>query len=125
MTRIKIEPDCGNAPKKLLLKDFNVACAKGNQKQIINYLTEDVDCEIAGGEKLRGRENFIAALKLSPKCKAKELIVEVIITHGAEACVNGKIIGADNAQYLFCDVYKFKSAGSSQISHVTSFVVQG
>jgi len=42
MVKIRVGKDCGNSPKNLFLRDFNIAVAKGNTEIIGQNITEDV-----------------------------------------------------------------------------------
>jgi len=50
--------DCGNAPKKLLLKELNIAFARGDSEKILSFVTDDIVWEIVGEKRLKGIENF-------------------------------------------------------------------
>jgi hypothetical protein len=42
MVKVIVGNDCGNSPKNLFLKDFNIAVAEGNIELISQSITEDV-----------------------------------------------------------------------------------
>ena len=48
MTKIISSPDCGNSPKMELLKEFNIAFAKGDVKFITESVTDDIVWNIIG-----------------------------------------------------------------------------
>ncbi len=124
MGKIRIQPDCGNAPRKLFLKNLNVAIANGDNDFLINVIPQNINWEILGQIKVVGQEDYIKAIMLHKLWKAKELIIDTIITHGPEASVSGKLITDDNSKYAFCDIYRFKGAGGFIISSIATFLIR-
>ncbi|MEQ9287678.1 MAG: nuclear transport factor 2 family protein [Cyclobacteriaceae bacterium] len=123
MTKIVVTPDCNNAPKKQLLKDFNIAFATGDVTTLEGMVSEGILWTIHGDKKVVGKASFVEEINIMKQYVADELIIHTIITHGAEAAVNGIIkMGGDT--YAFCDIYHFKSAGSSIIKALDSYVVK-
>ena len=54
---------------------------------------------------------------------ADAVTVHSIITHGAEASLNGEMKMGEKT-YAFCDIYHFTSAGSNIIKEMNSYVVE-
>ncbi len=124
MTKITVKPDCGNAPKKALIRDFNIAFAKGAVNLILDTVSEDITWCVYGDFEVSGKDAFRKEiLKMQKYPAAKELILDAIITHGPDAAANGLMVMHDGT-YAFCDVYRFKSAGSKVIKSIKSFVVK-
>lgn len=124
MARIIVRQDCGNSPRKLSLKDLNVACAKGDLEFISQYIPETISLYIVGTKVIYGRSAFLSELVNFKRWNVALMEIETIITHGSEASVSGKITAADGATFEFCDVYKFKSAGGLNLKTITSFNIQ-
>src|SRR5690606_22511974 len=124
MAKVSIPPDCGNAPKKNLLKDLAVAAVNGDLKFVESLLSDDLTWEIVGQSSIAGKENVLKGLPQHKLWKAKELVVDTIITHGREASVNGQIVARDNSSYSFCEVFRFKSAGSTAIQSIKTFMIK-
>lgn len=124
MPKIIVQPDCGNAPRKLFLKDFVMAIAEGNMDYLEKNVPEKIIWEIIGSRIMTGKEDFLNKLRNHVARKAKELAIETIITHGPDACVSGKIIRADKSQYGFCDIYRFKGAGGFVLHSITTFLIK-
>lgn len=123
MTKIIVTPDCNNAPKKRLLKDFNIAFATGDTEVLNGMVSEDITWIIHGDKQVVGKAGFSKEIESMKQYVADELTIHTIITHGAEAAVNGVIkMGGNN--YVFCDIYRFTSAGSSTIKSLDSFVIK-
>ena len=124
MAKIKVQPDCGNSPRKLFLKDLNVAFAKGHLNFITDNIPDNILWNIVGQKQISERENYLIELKKASNWKVQELIIETIITHGPDASVSGTIIKSDKKQFAFCDIYRFKGAGGFIINSITSFVIR-
>jgi hypothetical protein len=124
MANIQIQPDCGNAPRKLFLKELVIAIAEGNIKQVQEVIPEHISWEIVGKRQITGQQQFFNELKSHALFKAKEVIVDTIITHGYDASVSGQITAADKTTYKFCDVLRFKGASGAVISSITTFLIE-
>ncbi|MCS3800271.1 hypothetical protein [Niastella sp. OAS944] len=124
MANIQIQPDCGNAPRKLFLKELLVAIAEGNVKHIQELVPEQISWDIVGQKQTTGLDQYLKELKGHALWKAKELVVDTIITHGPDASVSGQITAADKITYKFCDVYRFKSAAGATINSITTFLIR-
>ena len=124
MAKIQIQPDCGNAPRKLFLKELHIALAEGDLDFIKDAIPEQINWEIVGQKSISGKDDYLKALKGYKLWKAKELIVDTIITHGPDASVSGEVIASDKSTYKFCDIYRFKGAGGTTINAITSFLIK-
>jgi hypothetical protein len=122
MAKINIETDCGNSPRKLFLSKFNAAIGNCDKDFISNHVLDSIIWEISGLGNICGKEAYLTSLEKSAIWNAEELCIESIITHGRDAAVSGRIIHNQNKHFLFCDIYRFSSAGSSQIKNIRSFV---
>jgi|SRR5690606_7150020 hypothetical protein len=125
MPKITIQPDCGNAPRKLFLKDLIVAWAEGDSDFFTNILPDHITWEVVGSRNISGKANFLNELVGHKLWKSRELVIDTIITHGRDAAVSGRILAADKSVYSFCDVFRFKGAGGSTIDQIRTFLVKG
>lgn len=121
MAQISIQPDCGNSPRKLFLKELIIAWSNGNFEFLAMCTSPDIMWEVLGHNTVAGKEEFI---KAAMQHKARAVTVDTIITHGPEACVSGTVISADDKQYAFCGIYKFKGAGSNVLHSIKSFIIK-
>ena len=124
MAEINVQSDCGNAPKKIFLKEYHSAIANGDIEFISTNISDTIQWNIAGGATAAGREDYLNTLQSHPQWKVKKLVIESIITHGIDASVNGYVITAGNLKFSFCDIYKFKGFKGSTIKSVTTFFMQ-
>lgn len=115
--------ECGNSPRKLILKEFNVALASGDLESVVSRVSEDIAWNLVGSQVVRGKEAFEKALGGSTM-KVAHLVIENIITHGKTAAVNGELELDNGYRLAFCDVYGFESAGKqAKIDRITAYVV--
>ncbi len=124
MTEIIVKQDCGNSPKNLLLRDFNIAFAESKLDLMLSYLSEDITMEMVGDQKIEGKENLRTFLKPMMKGNMKKYTISEAFTHGKSGAVHGEFIMDDGSEYKFCDVYEFSSAAGKMISKITSFVIK-
>ena len=123
MTEITVNVDCGNAPKKIALRDLNIAFARADVEGILQHFSDDIHWQVVGATDLRGKETVRAALEEMRDVVTSELVIHSIITHGAEGAVNGVITTEQGSSVAFCDVYRFTSASSRKIRSMKSYVV--
>lgn len=124
MVRIVGGHDCGNAPKKLLLRDFNIAFANGDIDTLLDNVSDDVCWTQVGSGEIVGKEAFAAALAEMTGLEVTELVLQHIITHGNVGSVNGVLRFKDGKAVGFCDVYRFSShAKDAKIKEMTSYVI--
>lgn len=122
MLRIIAPEDCGNAPKKVFLKDFNIAFAKGDVSAILECVTDDIRWIRVGEAVIEGKAEFAAALNAMKDTVATELVIDTLITHGNTASANG-LITVGGVAYAFCDVYRFKGFKNAKLNMITSYVI--
>lgn len=128
MVKIICTEDCGNAPKKILLKELTSAFAKGTaQRVLLPRLANDVVWEVVGAEPIKGIDSVAKMLEEAEQSgnKASRLEIENIITHGNAGSVNGHISMMDGKRYAFCDVYVWSSTSAkSAIKKITSYSIE-
>ena len=124
MTKITVTPDCGNAPKKAFLRDFNVAFARADIPALLAAVTENVRWNMVGDKVISGKEHFAAALEEMKEHAAAELVIDQIITHGREAAVSGTMVMQDGRRFSFADIYTFRGAKGDMVSALVSYVVE-
>lgn len=122
MTKINIEADCSHSSKKEFLKAFNVAFATGDAEFIIDHVTEDIHWMVYGDKEIKGKKDFAKEINIMKDYVADEMTIHSIVTHGAEAALNGEI-KMGGKTYAFCDVYRFNSADSAKIKELKSYIV--
>jgi hypothetical protein len=124
MTKIKIAPDCGNAPRKIFLADLNKAFARGEVSFLNEHIPDNITFHIVGASEVSGKDEFLSMLTNGPYWKIMELTIDTIITHGRAASVSGEVVCKDGSRHSFCDIYQFKGAGGTTISKLTRFIIK-
>lgn len=124
MTTITVEEDCGNAPKKALLRDFNVAFAENDAGFILATVSDDVKWTIVGDREIQGRHDVANAVEEMTDVGVTALTIDHVITYGATASVDGTLRLDDGTMNAFCDVYEFAShATDATRQSMTSYVI--
>ncbi|KDE59678.1 hypothetical protein EL22_18995 [Halostagnicola sp. A56] len=125
MTTITVPEDCGNSPKKALLRDFNVAFAEGDEEFILETVSDDIEWTSVGERQRYGTGDLASALEEMEESDVAELTIDHVITHGATGAVDGTVTMEDGSAYAFCDVYEFTNTGSNAaIRTMTSYVIE-
>ncbi|WP_197257521.1 nuclear transport factor 2 family protein [Paenibacillus dendritiformis] len=113
--RVSCPENCGNAPKKLLLKELHIAFTAGDIPFILEQMTDDMVWNVVGAQKMEGKDKLAAALIRLKSGKAIALQISSIITHGTSGSANGSITLDTGQGYAFCGVYHFNRAKQAKI----------
>ncbi len=109
--------------KEKFLQKINEAFARSDTDYIAANVTDDVKWIVQGDFSLRGKKEFVEALKEMESEDPFELNISNIITHGDSAAVDGTMKSAEGKTYAFCDVYKFRGFKNPKIKEITSYVI--
>jgi hypothetical protein len=121
--KITVPEDCGNAPKKRILRDFNIFLIIKDYTTLIENIADDITWNIIGDEVIEGKSEFINKIDELYKDKITELLIYDIITHGYVASAHGKVIGT-NEHLHFCHIFKFTGASkTAKIKKITSYII--
>ena len=110
--RIVCPDDCGNAPRKVQLRDFIIACAQGALGPHAELLAEGVVWDVVGEKAIVGRAAVGAYLEAAPGARPEELRIHTIVTHGSTAALNATLLGPGESRLELAEVYHFTGAGS-------------
>ena len=124
MIKIKVNVDCGNAPKKEFLKQLNIAFANGDIAFLIRNVTDNIVWEIIGDRRIEGKEKFASELERMKKQNVSELAIDRILTHGKEGAVSGLMELSDGKKYAFSDFYEFSGAKGEKVKSILSYVIE-
>src|SRR5699024_9274251 len=117
--------DCGNAPKKLVLRDFHIAVAQNDIDFISEQLTDDSKWELIGQQQIEGKQNMLEAIEQMGHRKILKLEIDHIITHGKITSINGHWTLDNEETYAFCHVHVFNNfSKQAKIKKTTSYVIQ-
>lgn len=116
--------NCGNSPKKKLLKELSVAFAKNEFDFCVDWVTDDIIWEIVGDQTIQGKSDFERALNQFKDRKVQQLSIENIITHGNTGSVNGELTLNNHQRVAFCDIYNFRGfRKDAKIKAITSYAI--
>ncbi|MGM0580607.1 MAG: nuclear transport factor 2 family protein [Bacteroidota bacterium] len=122
--KINCKANCGNAPRKQLLKDLNIAFAKGEVQLILDMLTEDVQWEMVGDKVMNGKAEVAKDLESMKDYTAVEINIDHIITHGTDAACDGSFLMKNGDRFGFCDVYEFENnSKKAKIKNMISYAI--
>lgn len=122
MAKITVNEDCGNAPKKLFLKDFIVATVNNDRLFLAAGTTDDVRWTQIGAAEITGKPAVLAAFRRSRSAGVAELIIHTIVTHGYHGATNGELKFRNGTTLAFCDVYEFRaSTNYAPIKAITTY----
>jgi hypothetical protein len=124
MVKIHVFEDCGNAPKKLFLRDFIISVVKNDQGFVTGNITDDVQWKLVGDREVSGKPNVLKALQQSRHNKVTELTIHTIVTHGYNGATEGVLHFKDGTRIAFCDVYQFRaSTNNAPIKGITTYSI--
>ncbi len=125
MLKLNVQTDCGNAPRKELLRDFTAAFGRNDADFILSHLADDVQWEMVGVELIEGKADAEKSLENMLDESMTELTISNIITHGDTAAVNGTMEFVDGSTFGFCDVYVFDGHGADAlIKEIHAYIVE-
>lgn len=113
---------CRNAPRAQIVRDFVVAVQNKDLDHLSQWLTENIQWDVVGFQKLDGLSEVLDWLS-----KARDnvaLSFNSILTHGREASTDGQVTNNRNISVAFSYVITFASAANSaKIKAVRSYLV--
>lgn len=125
MAKITVQTDCGNAPKKAFIRDFEVAFPRKSREVILDSIADDIHWEMIGDQVIDGKAEVIKMIDTMLDGSYKELTIETIITHGDTGSANGMMVFEDGSTFGFSDVFKFSSNGKdAKIKKLQSYLVE-
>lgn len=121
---IECAEDCGNAPRKNLLKRYNIAYAQNDFDFCLEWVADDIVWEMIGEQRFEGKQAFEKALAQMKENEVQMLQIHQIITHGNVASANGTLTFVDGKQWAYCDVYQFRGfSKTAKIRTISSYVI--
>ncbi|HZR40248.1 MAG TPA: hypothetical protein VFB12_09045 [Ktedonobacteraceae bacterium] len=124
MVTITVHEDCGNAPKKLFLKDFIVATVSNDSAFVARNTTDDIRWDLVGGQCTSGKQDVLTQLQRSRSDEVAELIIHTIVTHGYNGAADGFLKSKDGKMVAFCDIYQFRaSTNNAPIKAITTYAI--
>ena len=120
---IDIPEHCGNAPRKVVIRDFLIALYQRGIPQLREALKEDVDWDIIGSAQLQGIDDVSSWVETQPGATAVHL--HTVITHGTDCAADGRVTYTDGTEIAFNHVFIFAGhAKTAKIKTIRSYLVQ-
>lgn len=113
-----------NSPKGKLIQDLTISFAAYDLDRLEPYLAEDITWTLIGDTPVKGKTDFLAALREMKGNAAAELQIHQILTHGKDGAVYGEMVMENGDRFSFADFYVFSSAKSNLVKSICSFVIQ-
>ena len=85
--------DCGNAPRKMVIRDFLVALYQQDEHDVAEALRDDVGWEMIGCTVLNGFDEVQDWLRRQPP--VAELHIATVLTHGTDCAADGWVVHRD------------------------------
>ncbi|WP_116654992.1 nuclear transport factor 2 family protein [Pelagibacterium sediminicola] len=122
MLIVEAPEDCGNAPRKRIIRDLIVALYGGEVSKALSYLSENVNWQMIGS--WGASDKAEVGHHLSQQSRVVHLRIGTIITHGTDCGIDGEITFEDGRQAAFCHVLIFTGgAKSATIKTVRSYQI--
>lgn len=114
--------DCGNAPRKEILRDWNIALAGGDAAAVAELLADDVVFEPVGGSPIEGKAAVLSYFEEAAGVATEELQIHNIITHGNTAALNASLVMNDRRRLEYCHVYLFNGfSKTAKLKRITEY----
>lgn len=119
---IDIPEDCGNAPRKIVIRDFLVDLYSRSGDAVAAVLHDAIHWDIVGAQTLVGHHEVLHWLDEQPPVQSLQL--HTIITHGTDCGADGAITMSDGARQSFSHVIVFSGHGkNAKIKEIRSYIV--
>lgn len=123
LTVVDIPEDCGNAPRKLVIRDFLIALYSSSVDDVVGILKDDVQWDVVGSKVLSGRDAVREWVVAAPS--AVELKLHTVITHGTDCGVDGVAAYPDSTPTYFNHIIVFAGhSKTAKIKEIRSYIIQ-
>ena len=104
------------------IADLLVLLARGADEDVLSYLTEDAEWELAGFERRRGHAEFRALLSRVTDSSATTCTVTDILSHGDRCAAHGTFGRDDGSRTAFAHFFRFNGHGkNAKICKITTY----
>lgn len=118
--KISLPPDCGNAPRMVLIGEFVENWAGGNADAVAGGLADDVRWTVIGKGTYTGPQSLEAAIPLSRPSRVE---VHTIVTHGRLASCDG-YLEKGASRVAFSHVFRFVSTSkTAKIAEIRTYMI--
>lgn len=122
LTIVDIPEDCGNAPRKIVIRDFLIALYNRAIDDVITALRDDIRWDIIGSTTLSNTAEVREWLLAEKPVKALKL--HTIITHGTDCGADGTITYTNGHHANFNHIILFSGHGkNAKIKEIRSYII--
>lgn len=122
LTVVHVPDGCGNAPRKIVLRDFLIALYQRDIHAVVAALKDDIRWELIGSEILTGIDDVRNWLMSQPP--VVELTINTVITHGTDCGADGSIVFQDGTTTGYSHLILFAGhSKTAQIKEIRSYFV--
>ena len=119
---VEAPKDCGNAPRKMVIRDFLVALYQQDEESVVAALREDVRWEVLGSTVLEGLEDARDWLHRQPP--VAELHIATVLTHGTDCGADGWVVHRDGSTTNFSHILFFTGhTKTAKIKQLRSYLI--
>lgn len=119
---IDIPENCGNAPRKAVVRDFLIALYQRDGAHVLDRLRDEIQWDVIGSTQLQGHDDVESWLETQPDAAALHL--HTVITHGTDCGADGRVVYDDGTEIAFNHVFIFAGhAKTAQIKTIRSYLV--
>ncbi|HIV57579.1 MAG TPA: hypothetical protein H9902_06440 [Candidatus Stackebrandtia faecavium] len=123
MVEVVATPDCGNAPRREIIKDLVVAIAEKRVDDVGAIVAADVNWTVIGEAEMDNLDRVLEWITGAEN--VKQVRFGSILTHGREGGVDGEFTTATGQRWAFCLVIGFAStAKTAKIKTVRAYLVE-
>lgn len=120
-----VPPDCGNAPRKAVIRDFVIDLYSGNVEGTLDILADNVEWEVVGTTTLNGHKDAQPWLEDQHVNPVTLVRFGLIVTHGTDCGVDGEVQFASGKRVSFCHIMKFSGhSKTAKIKMLRSYLVE-
>lgn len=124
MVDVVVEEDCGNAPKKAVIKDWLVSLAAGETDEVTSQLAEDARWDVVGSETVEGMTDISTVVSKLAALPVSTLIISNILSHGKRVAANGSLRLQDGREVRFAHFFTFSGHGrTAKISEIATYTI--
>ena len=112
--------DCGNSPKQKFLQDLAIAIACANVDLLSQVVADDVSWHQSGRAPIRGKTDFLKALKRFGPVDTLEIVD--VVSHGRKGAVRGSFT-VSGKRRVFSHFFEFTNTRCTQVLAINSMSV--
>lgn len=86
---VKVEADCGNAPRKAQVRDWLIALAEGDVDAVCRELDDDACWDVVGHQRYDGIDEVRGYVERLAEDHVDQLSIRHLLSHGKQVAAEG------------------------------------